>query len=328
MSTVLTPAQDVLESTPFTYVAVETGEVGASIQLNTVAEWTPIPVGANRAEGVVTGIAIQAGDEVDQGSTLYSVNMRPTVVAQGEVPAFRPIGADTEGADVAQLQSMLAARGHYSGPIDGKGGSGTVRAIKSWQKSTGVAQTGVVEIGDVIYVPALPTRVALDDELIFRGATVVGGEEALQALPASPEFRVPVTEAQAVMMPTGTRIQIDSPDGSEWVAYAGEQVPEQDTGNIVVSLHGEDNVVICGSQCGQIPVSGSAILQSKVVTVEPVEGLVVPSAALVTSADGQTAVIDEEGRRVPVVVLAAARGMSVVEGIDVGARVRIPGEGP
>lgn len=327
VATVLTPAENVLESTPYTYVSVEPGEVGASIQLNTVAEWTPVPVGANRAAGVVTGISVAAGDEVSQGSALYTVNLEPVVVGQGDVPSFRTIGQDAEGADVAQLQAMLAAQGHYTGAVDGKAKAGTIRAIKAWQKSLGVPQTGTVDAGDVIYVPTLPTRVALDDELIFRGATLVGGEEALRGLPATPVFEVPVTEAQAALMPAGTRVQIISPEGSEWVGLVKKQNPEPDTGNVIVPLAGEGGAVICGDQCSQVPVSGEAILRSQIVTVETVAGLVVPSAALVTAPDGQIAVIDEDGERVPVTVVAAAKGMSVVEGVGDGTRVRIPGEG-
>jgi peptidoglycan hydrolase-like protein with peptidoglycan-binding domain len=327
VTTVLTPAEDVLESTPYTYVSVEPGEVGASIQLNTVAEWTPVPVGANRAVGVVTGVTVAAGDEVSQGSTLYTVDLKPVVVAQGDVPSFRAIGQDTEGADVAQLQTMLAARGFYSGTVDGKAKAGTVRAIKAWQKSLGVPQTGAVDAGDVIYVPTLPTRVALDEELIFRGATLAGGEEAVQGLPAAPVFEVPVTTAQAAMMPAGTRVQITAPEGAEWAGFVVEQKPEADTGNVIVSLAGESGAVICADQCGQVPVSGESILRSRIVTQETVAGLVVPSAALVTGADGQVAVIDQTGERVPVTVVAAAKGMSVVEGVSDGTRVRIPGEG-
>ena len=326
-TTVLTPAEDLLESTPYTYVSVEPGEVGASIQLNTVAEWTPVPVGSNRASGVVTGVIVAAGDEVSQGSTLYSVDLKPVVVAQGDVPAFRAIGQDAEGADVAQLQTMLAARGFYAGTVDGKAKAGTVRAIKAWQKSVGVPQTGTVDAGDVIYVPTLPTRIALDEELIFRGATLTGGEEAVQGLPAAPAFEVPVTEAQATMMPAGTRVQISSPEGDEWVGFVVEQKPEPDTGNVIVALAGDGGAVICADQCGQVPVSGEAILKSRIVTQETVAGLVVPSAALVTGADEQVAVIDEDGGRVPVTVIAAAKGMSVVEGVGDGTRVRIPGEG-
>ena len=41
-SAVFTPPQDVLDSTAYTFVEVVQGEVGSSIALNTVAEWTPI----------------------------------------------------------------------------------------------------------------------------------------------------------------------------------------------------------------------------------------------------------------------------------------------
>lgn len=129
---VLSPAEDVFESTPYTFVKVVPGEVGSSISLNTVAEWAPVPVGANRAAGVVTSVGVVAGDEVGPGVVLYTVDLRPVVVAQGAVPAFRAIGQGTEGADVAQLQAMLTARGFYTGVADGKAGAGTVSGIRAW----------------------------------------------------------------------------------------------------------------------------------------------------------------------------------------------------
>ncbi|MGF3054548.1 hypothetical protein ACQUSY_11410 [Microbacterium sp. YY-03] len=111
--TVVKPAEDPLTASPFTYVGVTSGEVGSSISLNTVAEWTPVPVGENRAQGVVTSVAVAAGDEVSQGAVLYLVDERPVVIAQGAVPMYRSIGEKSVGADVAQLQQMLADLGHY-----------------------------------------------------------------------------------------------------------------------------------------------------------------------------------------------------------------------
>lgn len=324
VTTVLTPAEDALDSTPYTYVAVEQGDVGASLQLDSVAEWAPAPVGANRAAGVVTGVSVTAGEEVSQGSTLYSVDLRPVVVAEGDVPAFRAMGAGVEGPDVAQLQKMLTAGGFYSGPADGRSGTGTVRAIRSWQKSIGVPETGTVGAGDVIFVPSLPARVVLDSKVIFRGATLAGGEDAVQGLPAAPSFGVPVTEGQAAMMPAGTRVLITSPEGAQWAGYAAGRTTDADTGVITIALEGEGGEALCGDQCGQVPVTGQSMLRSEVVTVETVSGLVVPSAALVTQADGQTAVIEQGGERIPVTVVAAARGMSVVEGVSAGTRVRVP----
>ncbi|WP_282838110.1 peptidoglycan-binding domain-containing protein [Microbacterium flavum] len=326
VAAVTEPAADPLETTDFTLVEVTSGEVGSSIQLNSVAEWTPEPAGANRAAGVVTGVQVEAGAEVAQGSVLYTVDLRPVVIAQGNVPAFRDIGDRSVGADVRQVQQMLTDLGFYRGEIGGEAGAMTVAAIKAWQKSLGVDQTGVVGAGDVIFVPTLPTRVALDPELIRRGASMTGGEQVLSALPASPDFTIPVTDAQAGMIPAGTRVEITSPDGDVWTGFTGEQTRDADTGTITLALSGEDGAAICGDQCSQVPVTGQASLASKIVTVETVDGLVVPSSALVTGADGQLAVIDETGGRLPVTVTTSARGMSVIDGVDVGTKVRVPGQ--
>lgn len=321
--TILRPAENPLEVTDFTFVKVVEGEVGASVTLNTVAKWTPEPVGVNRTEGVITSVEVKAGDEVSQGTTLYTVDLRPVVVAQGDVPAFRTIALGTEGPDVEQLQVMLGALGHYGGIADGRTGAGTVAAIKAWQRTLGVEATGEVGAGDVIYVPALPMRVALDTEIVDRGASLEGGEEVVQGLPSEPEFWIPVTDTQAGMLTTGTRVEIASPDGGAWEAYAGDQRRDQNDA-VTVALTGAERGSICGDRCNQVPVTGQATLSSQIITVEAVQGLIVPSAALVTQANGQIAVIDDGATMIPVTVKASARGVSVITGVEAGTRVRVP----
>lgn len=325
-ATVLRPADDPTQATPFTFVSVAPGEVGSSITLNTVAQWEPTPVGVNEAAGVVTGVSVAPGDEVVAGTQLYSVDLRPVVVAQGEVPAFRAIGSDIQGEDVRQLQSMLSELGYFDGDIDGQARWSTTQAIMAWQKALGVGQSGTVELGDVIFVPALPTRISLDTEVIHRGAALAGGEEVVRALPPSPVFTLPVTGAQAAMIPTGTEVQIEAVGGDVWQAIAADQVVDAESQTVTVALTGPDGAAICGQECGQIPVTGQARLASTIVTVPTVQGLVVPSAALVSDASGQVAVIDETGSRIPVTVMTAARGMSVIEGVADGVRVRVPAE--
>lgn len=166
----------------------------------------------------------------------------------------------------------------------------------------------------------------MDTTLAYRGASLTGGELILSALPASPEFTIPVTDAQAGMIPSGTRVEITSPDGGVWTAFVGEQTRSAETDTVTLTLSGEDGAVICGDQCAQVPVIGPTSLRSEIVTVETVSGLVVPSSALVSGADGQLAVIDETGQRIPVTVTTAARGMSVIEGVHAGTKVRIPGQ--
>ncbi|MFM9878210.1 MAG: peptidoglycan-binding protein [Rhodoglobus sp.] len=322
-STVLTPAQDVLDSTAYSYVEVVNGEVGSSMNLNTAAGWTPVPVGSNLASGTVTTVNIEAGQEVGAGATLYTVNLRPVVIAQGSIPAFQSLSDGSKGTDVAQLQGMLASLGFYMGPVDGGFGGGTASAVKAWQRSLGIDGDGVVQAGDIVFVPSLPTRVALDTEKVKRGASLSGGEPVVRGLPSAPTFRIPVTETQASLMPTGTRVEITGPAGETWEAYVLEQKTNEVSG-IDVILEGKDGAPICGDACGSIPVTGEAFLRSQIVTVEMVSGLTVPSAALLSRADGSLSVIDDEGEEHPVTVVTSARGMSVINGVPEGTMVRVP----
>lgn len=67
---------------------------------------------------------------------------------------------------------------------------------------------------------------------------MTGGEQVLSALPASPDFTIPVTDAQAGMIPAGTRVEITSPDGDVWTGFTGEQTRDADTGTITLALSG------------------------------------------------------------------------------------------
>lgn len=326
VSTVARPAPDPLQSSSAALVTVSPGEVGASITLTTVAEWVSTPVGVNRAAGVVTGVDAEPGADAGQGSVLYRVNERPVTVARGDVPAYRDINDGLAGADVKQVQQLLADLGYYRGSVDGVTGPRTTAAIRAWQKNLGVEQTGIVGLSDIIFIPTLPTRVTVNAEVVQRGASLSGGEQAVSALLASPRFTVPATAAQAQIIPVGTRVEITSPAGQTWTARAAEQTPDAASSTVQISLAGVDGASVCGDQCAQVPVTSRQSLVSQIVTAETVEGLTVPSSALVSTADGKLLVIDENGQRVPVTVVASARGMSVVEGVESGTRVRVPGE--
>ncbi|WP_262001559.1 peptidoglycan-binding protein [Microbacterium sp. Mcb102] len=322
--TILRPADDPLSSAGHSFVAVEHGSVGYAVSLNTMTEWAQQPIGTNRAAGIVTDIAVEAGTAVTSGTVLYTVDLRPVVVAQGAVPMFRSLGLDSAGADVRQLQEMLRDSGQYGGSIDGVFGEGTKGAVSRWQRTLGAQPSGMVDVGDVIFVPSLPARVTLDTAVINRGATLTGGESVVRGLSPAPTFQIPVTEAQAAMMPTGTKVEITSPRGETWEATAEEQL-RGDEGAIDIRLSAPDGEFICATACSEIPPTGKTALRSRIIVVAEVEGLVVPSAALVTVADGSTAVVDEDGREVAVKVVASAKGMSAITGARQGLRVQIPG---
>lgn len=151
-------------SGPVTY-SVSVQSIGRSLRFSAVAEWERTPFGRVGAGGVVTSVGFSSGDVVEVGDVLFTVGLRPVVVAEGAVPAFRPLSVKTVGADVAQLQTMLTDLGFSDAEPDGVFGSGTVRAVKQWQKSLGVDDDGVVALGDVVFVPKLPARVAATEAL-------------------------------------------------------------------------------------------------------------------------------------------------------------------
>lgn len=320
---VFAATDNVLDKTPYTFVELVEGEVGSSVSLSTVASWKTVPVGTNQAAGTVTSVDVGADSEVGPGDVLYRVGLRPVVIAEGAVPAFRTLDVGTKGADVTQLQGFLAARGMYSGDRDGYFGWRTGEAVRDWQKQQGLDADGVVHIGDIIFVPHLPSRIALDPKVIYRGAALGGGEQAISGLANEPSFEIPVAGAQAAMIPVGTAVQIKA-GGSTWSAEIVEQVPSDERDEVRLELAGTGGASICGDGCVTVPTSGQSRYQSEVVTQAPVAGVVAPSAALLSDADGNVSVIDSEGNAHEVSVVATAKGMSVVKGVAPGVKVRIP----
>lgn len=323
---VFNPPRDVTPSVPYSLVAVAEGSVGTSVSLNAVAEWEPTPVGANQASGVVTSISIESGTEVAAGAVIYSVDLRPVTVAQGDVPAFRSLAVGSQGQDVSQLQTMLAQAGFYGGQSDGDFGYFTEAAVKKWQKSVGTVPDGIVATGDVIWLPLLPVRVSLDTSVVAKGVTITPGTMVVSVLPNAPQFTIPVTDTQAIAMPSGTLVNIHGPDGSLWKTSISGQSDTGEDGQTSLLLQGAGDGPICGSTCGTIPVGGKTLFPCDVVTLEEVGGLSLPTSAILTLADGSLAVSDENGERHPVTIKASARGISIIEGVPAGLRVRAPGD--
>lgn len=185
LRTLLAPAPEVLESATYTLVTAREGSVGHSLRLNATAEWQAETTLLNQATGIVTSLVWQAGDVADAGAVLYTVDLRPVVVAAGDVPAFRDLHSGARGDDVTQLQELLAATGHFAGAPDGVFGRSTERAVRAWQQDLGLAADGVVRRGDVLFVPSLPARLALEPDLAI-GAAVAPGDPAVRVLRATP----------------------------------------------------------------------------------------------------------------------------------------------
>lgn len=318
------PADPLADRQPIAYtVAVDT--VGRSFRFSTSASWPLHDLGRNSAEGVVTSIDIDPGQLVGSGDLLYSVNLRPVIVAEGSVPAFRNMALRDEGRDVAQLQGLLVAKGFYEGEADGVFDSETRAAVRRWQSAQGVSVDGVVRAGDVVFVEQLPARVVLDPEVVV-GSRLTGGEPVLRQVGEDAEFVIVLAGGQGSLVPPGSTV-IVTHDDLAWDAQVVAIEERSVSGEFILHLAAVDGGPVCGNDCiDAVPITQQTIFPAEVVVVPEVTGPAVPVAALMTRPDGSVVVRMADGRELDVTIVASSGGMAVIEGLRPGDEVLLPVE--
>lgn len=129
---VLSPptTEQTVVSDPTYTVAEET--ITRSSQFTADIAWSTADAGVYGGGGTVTSIGVASGDTVTAGQLLYTVDLKPVYVAQGEVPAFRDLTLGVTGDDVAQLQAFLAEQNHFWANANGTFGPATLTAVKAW----------------------------------------------------------------------------------------------------------------------------------------------------------------------------------------------------
>ena len=233
---------------------------------------------------------LEAGDEI------FAIDGRPTVLMTGSVPAWRTIDANTtDGVDVRQLETSLAAKGFDDGgamTVDDHVDTHTIAAINDWQASLDIAQTGEVALGEVIFEPTEVTVVALNAKL---GAIATAGDALLDIRKGSP--------------------YVDISTDSSWVS-AGSKVSVRINGS---SVTGTVSALSNGIARVDIPPSSSLRDGSSVTVtltrVKVADQLLVPAiSVLVTDLDGPTVAVVEGGQRrtVDVDVVASANDVAAV----------------
>lgn len=323
--TVLVSPEDPLAggSEPVTYAVAE-GRVGRSLQFVAVAEWGLTPLAWNAAVGVVTSVDVSSGDEITVGQRLFSVDLRPVVAAVGAVPAFRDLGWEAAGEDVAQLQRLLAGLGFFTGEADGVFGESTAEAVAAWQESLGLAASGTVRLrevvvrrGDVVFVPELPTRVALSAGLAV-GVSLSGGEQLLLGVSATPMFRVPLTVEQRSLVPLDAVVWVSYAEGV-WEGRVEQAVETPELGRLDLIVTGPDGGSLCGGDCARwVSFTQPTDFSAEIVVVPETVGPVVPVGAIGLDAGNQPFVTTAEGERVDVTIVESAQGVAVVQGVEPG----------
>ncbi|MGQ4382274.1 peptidoglycan-binding protein [Streptomyces sp. SAS_270] len=230
------------------------------------------------------------------------------------------------GMDVMQFETNLAALGYTGFTVDERFTPGTAAAVRRWQKSLGLAETGAVGVGDVIYSAG---RVRIGSAGARLGSAV--GENTLTYTGTARKVIVNASAADASWAVRGSAVTVELPDGTRVkgrVASVGKQANAPEGGG------GEGG----SGQPATVPVTVTVEDQRSMgrwesgpVTVEYVgkqvtDVLAVPVAALVALAEGGHGLETAAGRFVAVRTGLFADGNVEVSGPAVreGMKVRIP----
>jgi hypothetical protein len=293
-----------------------------------------------QTSGLVTWLPT-TGQVIHQGQVLYRVDQAPVVLLYGSVPAYRDLAlgsttAARTGADVAQLNHDLVALGLVdTAYVDSDWDEfnwATRLGVEKLQDHLGVAQSGKLSLGDVVFLPTAARVTSLRAGL---GAPAAG--TVLQASSTTPTITVALAADLQSEVKAGSRVTITLPDGSTTpgkVASVGKvaTIPTGDQGGQggstpTVPVHIEPSRPRAIASLDQAPVTVTITQQ----TVHHV--LAVNVTALLARSPGGYAVevVDGDGTHhlVPLTpgLFDDVEGMVQVSGsgLAVGQRVVVPG---
>ncbi len=284
--------------------------------------------------GVYTSLPAP-GAVLTRGQVIYRVDGRPIPLFYGDAPEWRQLSAGVADAtDNYELQANLIALGLAPSVLraDNTFDWFTAQAVRSWQASLGLPQTGIVRPGDVIYMPGAIRVTAVEPAV---GMFAQPGQPVLQAtstqhtvivqLSAALESLVKVGDAVTISLPAGQTTAAATVTSIGTVATApsgGNQngPPQEATVTVTIALTDPS----AGGGLDQAPVSVDiAGATHKAV-------LAVPITALLAQPDGKYAVeVVANGRRTPVIVTTGLfddRGLVEVTSADLheGMLVEVP----
>ncbi|QPK80951.1 efflux RND transporter periplasmic adaptor subunit [Schaalia sp. ZJ405] len=320
LAVLLAPPAPLPKAAPYALAQSHEGTLERTIRLKARVTW-PKGVAVNSPRsGTLTGREVGNGDQVNVGDTIMTINMSPTIVAQGSVPAYRDMQEGDTGPDVAQLKRFL---NHVTGAglyENDRFDAYTASAVAYWHKTLGQEDTPVVTLGELAFVDTLPARISWED--IAVGAHVEEGSPAFSLMTAQPGFTITLPEGQLALVEEGMNVALSFQD-KKWNALIGGVVTNEENESVTTLLPVDGAQSICADQCSMLPVEGTENIDASITVVPATQGIIVPTAAIVVSADGSTAVVTKEGAIKPVTVKANVGGESVVEGIEADVTLRV-----
>lgn len=167
--------------------------------------------------GVYTALPVP-GTIITRGQLIYRVDGRPIPLFYGDVPAWRQLSAGVApGPDIYELQANLVALGLAPAVlrVDNSFDSVTATAVRHWQASLGLPQTGVVGAGDAIYMPDAIRVTAVQPTV---GMFAQPGQPVIQATSTHHTVLVPLNVALESLVKVGDAVTVSLPDATTTAA--------------------------------------------------------------------------------------------------------------
>jgi multidrug efflux system membrane fusion protein len=284
------------------------------------------PVTAGR-DGVVTGVT-SSGTNVGQGGVLFHIDLQPTVLLHGDVPAFRDLSVDADpGADVTQLERALVELGFGDGvTVDTRFTAATAAAVTTWETLLGRSDPdGVVTLGDVVFATG-DLRIA---ELTAEpGTQVESGAEVVQVTATAKVVTLQLTFDEVANLEAGAPAAITLPDSTETTGTIADVATEPSTtGTGSSGSSGEGGGEGEGSEEGESSEESGEAYPVTVAVDDPSAADSFDSGAVEVTVERSRV---EDATAVPVIALLARSeggyGLQVVDGTEPEGNRLVPVE--
>jgi len=244
-------------------------------------------------EGTVTSIVAE-GAIVRQGGELLTIDGETVVLLIGETPVFRAMAVGVSGDDVLQLEDALVELGHGDTAgftADGVFDEATRLGVVTWQEAIGATPDGVVNVGDVIF---LPNPIRVGETLVTAGDVVHDGTQIMTTSVSSTFVSVELSTDDQDLVAVGDAVVVVLPDGTREPAVVTEigtvvQANQQGATFFEMTVTLDDPAAAPGLDEAPVDV--------EVVGDSAVEVLAAPVTALIALAEGGYAVevVAEDG---------------------------------
>ncbi|TCO30106.1 multidrug efflux pump subunit AcrA (membrane-fusion protein) [Kribbella steppae] len=270
----------------------------------------------NRTAGTITGVP-DSGQEFRRGHTVYSVDNKPTTLMYGALPAYRKLADGSEGTDVLQLEQNLSAMGYTGFTVDDEYTDATAEAVEEWQEDLGLDETGVVELGSVLFAPG---HIRVDSVEAQEGTPIGPNQNILTYTGTTKAVTVQLDAADQRLAKPNAKVDVTLPD-SATVPGRVENVstviipaesPDKDPETKVEVIVAIDNQkAVAAWSLASVDVTFTASERKNVLTV--------PVSALVALREGGFGVEVSDG--------TASHYVPVKTGLFAGGQVEISGTG-